>query len=290
MPKAWPRKRIVRKRQTSRTPRQNHTVQPAYIKVNVFAIRGRWYYDYRLGGVRHKKSLKLTDRAAAISAAAAIELQLNSTPLSRTLHRKRTWEDKNWLKHLLARAKRATYERGIPCSLTLSDLESLMDASGGRCAMSGIEFDRSRVDGFRRRPRAPSLDRINSREGYHVWNVRFVCVSVNAALGEWGDEHFLAMCRAVVSQADLRSRSTEMPRDEVSVLLSGDVTGVPSQDLHRAKRDACHDKVRDVCVPERVKRSRKPRPCRVNKEPSSQRTRMDPGEHVLSIPSPAQSS
>ena len=68
---------------------------------------------------------------------------------------------------------------------------ALYRAQGGRCALSGLQFDlRSVGSGKARRPFAPSLDRIDSTGGYTQDNVRLVCQAVNFALNAYGEDVF----------------------------------------------------------------------------------------------------
>lgn len=60
--------------------------------------------------------------------------------------------------------------------------------SKGVCEASGIPFamDLGRGRGMR----SPSIDRIDSRKGYTIDNVRFVCWGLNRAFGEQGEHEF----------------------------------------------------------------------------------------------------
>lgn len=76
--------------------------------------------------------------------------------------------------------------RGRDVEITLGDVEAMWDESGGRCALSGIPFDFERR-GRKRRPFAPSIDRIDSMKAYTRANCRLVCVAVNYAMSDWGE-------------------------------------------------------------------------------------------------------
>lgn len=68
----------------------------------------------------------------------------------------------------------------------------------GKCAISGIPFDLRRPEEFNwTRYDAPSLDRIDSDRGYEKDNVRLVCYQINAALQDYGLEHFLMLCKTI---------------------------------------------------------------------------------------------
>lgn len=83
-------------------------------------------------------------------------------------------------------------------NLTREFLDNLYTNQNGKCALTGITFSDKKYNNYKRRPFAPSLDRIDSKKGYTQDNVRFVCSMVNAALGEFGDELFDKMCRAYI--------------------------------------------------------------------------------------------
>lgn len=83
-------------------------------------------------------------------------------------------------------AKSSAAKRGISFSLTIEEYSELVHLSNGCCMLSGILFDFSET-GFKKRPYAPSIDRINSRFGYTKENCRLVCTAVNIAMNEWGE-------------------------------------------------------------------------------------------------------
>lgn len=86
----------------------------------------------------------------------------------------------------------------MPFDLDKQFLYELYDLQGGKCAVTGINFELDKNSNFRKRPFAPSLDRIDSNQGYVKSNIRFVCTIVNIALNEFGDIIFDRMCKAYV--------------------------------------------------------------------------------------------
>lgn len=76
--------------------------------------------------------------------------------------------------------------RRLPVEITIDDLLSMWRATDGRCALCGIPFDFARR-GRKRRPFAPSVDRIDCSRGYALDNCRLVCVAVNYAMSDWGE-------------------------------------------------------------------------------------------------------
>lgn len=76
----------------------------------------------------------------------------------------------------------------------------MVNASNGRCALTGIKFDFAPVGFGKKRPFAPSIDRVLSSAPYKVGNVRLVCVAVNVALNQWGDEVLRTVAKGMLGQ------------------------------------------------------------------------------------------
>lgn len=93
---------------------------------------------------------------------------------------------KSLLRGVYASVIKNARARQLPVEITLADVEAMWDANSGRCALSGIPFDFARR-GRRRRPFAPSIDRIDCTQGYTRANCRLVCVAVNYAMSDWGE-------------------------------------------------------------------------------------------------------
>ncbi len=49
---------------------------------------------------------------------------------------------------------------------------------------------------------SPSVDRIDPKKGYVYSNIRIVCFSLNAAIGNWGDEKTLEVMRTWIARVD----------------------------------------------------------------------------------------
>ena len=86
------------------------------------------------------------------------------------------------------RAQRNAKAREIAFHLTKDDFKRILHRAEGRCELTGIPFSLDRHDRSKRRPFAPSLDRIDSRLHYTPDNCRLVAVAVNAAMSDWGEE------------------------------------------------------------------------------------------------------
>ena len=80
--------------------------------------------------------------------------------------------------------------RGHDFFITREDVLSKLREQRYLCAVSSMPFSlaRHKNEKTKRRPYAPSVDRINSNIGYSVDNIRVVCVCVNLAMQDWGDE------------------------------------------------------------------------------------------------------
>ena len=87
---------------------------------------------------------------------------------------------------LFSRSMRNAEVREVPFLLRRPEFDELVAEAHGKCQLTGIRFDTSRIEGARRRPFAPSLDRIRAGGAYERGNVRLICCAVNTALSDWG--------------------------------------------------------------------------------------------------------
>lgn len=102
-------------------------------------------------------------------------------------------ERSGWVHRLLIHSRKRK-----PNCLTLEDVVDMAIRSEGRCEVSGVPFN-FEVHG-KRRPFAPSIDRIDSDKGYSPENTRLVCHAVNVGMNCWGDGPFLRICRALAAR------------------------------------------------------------------------------------------
>lgn len=172
---------------------------------------GKWglrYYDR--DGVRQRLSPFPSGEAALQHYDLVIEPQLlaNVAPLR---HRRPSSTQPvipARLREAIASSRRNAKRRDIPWRLTNAEAARLWERCGGRCELSGIQFDLGpTVDRGRRRPFAPSLDRIDPRRGYAATNLRLICVVANIALNEWGLEPLLRLAEALTGQPPRQIRS-----------------------------------------------------------------------------------
>ena len=99
-----------------------------------------------------------------------------------------------------ARAKRM----GREFSISIDDIHSLLQRSEGRCEVTGVKFVYSSDNNVRRRPFAPSIDRIDCSKGYVPGNCRVVCVAANIAMSDWGEEVLHAMFWSMLDQGKFK--------------------------------------------------------------------------------------
>lgn len=100
---------------------------------------------------------------------------------------------------LLSAAKNRSKTKELDFNLDLEYLISLWDEQDGCCCITGVPFNLD-YSAKHREPNfdAPSLDRIVPELGYIKGNVRLVAYQVNMAIGPYGLEHFLDLCKQVV--------------------------------------------------------------------------------------------
>jgi hypothetical protein len=118
-------------------------------------------------------------------------------------HKNKHKYEYNYLSGLLTKIKSRAKKFNRDFNLTKEFIENLYFKQNGCCAVTAIPFSNEKYNDYKRKPFAPSLDRIDSKMGYTQDNVRFVCSMVNAALGEFGDKFFDKMCRAYVENTIL---------------------------------------------------------------------------------------
>lgn len=95
--------------------------------------------------------------------------------------------------------QRHASDRGLAFEITIQQAWAQFNKQQGRCALTGwpISVAKHKVFG-KYTERTASLDRIDSIEGYTPSNIQWVHKDVNKSKMDFGQEHFIAMCRAVV--------------------------------------------------------------------------------------------
>jgi Mn2+/Fe2+ NRAMP family transporter len=102
--------------------------------------------------------------------------------------------------------------KGIEDTITLEALRAVALRSAGKCEVSGVAFYMGHLT---RHPFQASIDRIDSSRGYEITNVRFVCLSVNMCMAQWGASVFHTIAAATVAKRlrDLSKDGEEWARN-----------------------------------------------------------------------------
>lgn len=110
-------------------------------------------------------------------------------------------EAKRLVKRMYQGMKDRAAKKGLPFSITLDQLKQKLLDSQGLCAVSGARLDiYSKVYGQRVGPWHPSVDRIDSNQGYTYKNCRIVCYLANLAMSQYGEVHLIELARLVVAK------------------------------------------------------------------------------------------
>jgi len=107
-------------------------------------------------------------------------------------------DSQSWPYQTLNKVKYRDRKAGRYHSLKINEIEFKLRLSQGRCAVSGIPFDFTKVGDVKRAPYQPSLDRIDNSKGYTQDNIRIVCLAVNIAMSDWGEEVFSSIASGYV--------------------------------------------------------------------------------------------
>lgn len=106
----------------------------------------------------------------------------------------------NWAKTMFSSIRFRARKFNKPFNLTHESIKKLLIRSNGYCELTHIPFSMHTPAGVRRPPFLPSIDRIDSKNGYTFDNCRVVCLSVNIALNEWGEGVLLKISAALVKR------------------------------------------------------------------------------------------
>lgn len=90
----------------------------------------------------------------------------------------------------LSNVKRGAKKRGIPCEVTIQDLDKIWELQEGRCAYTNRQLSL-------RDDCTASLDRIDSSIGYIKSNVQFVHKTVNVMKWALSEEEFFDFVREI---------------------------------------------------------------------------------------------
>ena len=104
------------------------------------------------------------------------------------------------LKTLLAAARNRSKRYGRPFDLTYEYLAEVWLNQGGKCAITGEDFDLTPPEDTKHSHAAPSLDQIMPGEGYTQGNVRLVTYQCNMALNQWGENRLIKFAKLVLEE------------------------------------------------------------------------------------------
>ncbi len=107
------------------------------------------------------------------------------------------WRVKNPVQSLGKSLRRALRRRPTENHVTVKELVSMFNDQAGRCALSDVKMTWGLGAYF---PTSISIDRIDSSKGYTKDNVRLLCYAVNAFKGVWGDDHVIAIAKAIANK------------------------------------------------------------------------------------------
>lgn len=105
--------------------------------------------------------------------------------------------------YAVRRARNRAKAKGLPFDLTAETCLEIIHKQRYRCALTRMKFSAIKTAGSPRMPFAPSIDQIAPGAGYTLANSRIVCVIVNTAISDFGDEAFYRMCRGIVTNREL---------------------------------------------------------------------------------------
>jgi hypothetical protein len=117
----------------------------------------------------------------------------------------------------LQQARHNARSNGFLFTLTLADVTAMAERADGKCELTGLPFDVYRASPRVRRPFSPSIDRIDCTRGYELANCRLVCLAVNIALADWGEDVLLAIAAGLVRSGRVPLHSLNENRKKSNV-------------------------------------------------------------------------
>jgi hypothetical protein len=99
----------------------------------------------------------------------------------------RNWWLKNRAYDLWRSAKHRAETYGTPFEITFEQLQTLVLFTS-HCPHTGAALDLKPLEGFKRNPWGPSIDRVDSSKGYVIGNIEITSLWWNLAKNEWTPE------------------------------------------------------------------------------------------------------
>jgi hypothetical protein len=110
---------------------------------------------------------------------------------------------KGRIQDLLKGARKRAKQKNIAYDLSIEWITDLINKQDNKCALTKLDFFiPTEKNNHKALPFAPSIDRIDSSKGYTKDNVRVVCIAVNYALNEFGEDVFRQICEAYLSSSN----------------------------------------------------------------------------------------
>ena len=89
---------------------------------------------------------------------------------------------------IFSRLKNGAKKRNLEVTITIEDIYTQYIKQHKQCAFTGVPLEFG-LDA--------SVDRINSQEGYHVWNIQIVHKTMNMMKKDMPNDLFISWCRMV---------------------------------------------------------------------------------------------
>ena len=102
---------------------------------------------------------------------------------------------------LIRRARERAKKKRMAFELDFYEPELQRRIDAGFCEVTGLPLN---LDGGRTWD-SPSIDRIDTKQGYLYRNIRIVCHGINTAMNDWGEQCVVQMALAILSQRKKRS-------------------------------------------------------------------------------------
>jgi hypothetical protein len=94
--------------------------------------------------------------------------------------------------------RRSALSRGLEWELSVDDVASLYELQNGRCALSGQSIGWSE-HGWNH---TASVDRIDSSQGYTLFNVQLLHKDVNMMKQAFDQDYFVEVCRSIARNSE----------------------------------------------------------------------------------------
>lgn len=157
----------------------------------LYLVGDTYYVNVKVGSKRVRKSTRTKKLETALRVLADVSGQ-EFANIATT----RLLSHKQWIITTLNSIQKRNRKYGYS-PMPREHLEYIIKRSQGRCEVTGIPFDWGST---MREPYGPSLDRKNPKDGYNVANRRLVCLSVNMAMSDWGEDVLITIGQAMIAK------------------------------------------------------------------------------------------